>query len=282
MTPDDDIAPAEPELSASSVLKDSFQLWARNPGIFLTLGLGFAALRVLAEVDRLWHPSLPRSIPEPWRIVTLMATGFLFAFVCAMCECATIFAAVRIDQSGDLSFQECLGAVRGRLVRFWLVRGLYLLVVLTGLLYFVVPGIYLWVVLSLAHVSTVLEGSDWIRAFKRSFVLTRKVFWPVFRLILFLLAAPTAAGFGLWYVKDFFFPLGLVLDTALTTAWLPYAIIALTVAFRRLDPSADFRPTPRDRRAGCFLGLLVALALCALLVSVLWYLFVSPHGLSPG
>jgi hypothetical protein len=85
------------------------------------------------------------------------------------------------------NFRSALAAGFSSWGRMWWTRFLTGLAVLVGLLLLIVPGVYLFVRLSLVEPVAVLERVSGTAAMRRSFALTNGRFWLVFRLGLVLL-----------------------------------------------------------------------------------------------
>jgi hypothetical protein len=107
---------------------------------------------------------------------------WLAIFISIWGHIALIIAVSNRYLNNKITIKESFAKVKGKYWRYIGINILYFLIVGTGLLLFLIPGIYWWIILSLATVVVVLEKRRDIGPFKISKELIKGSFWRIFSL----------------------------------------------------------------------------------------------------
>jgi len=170
---------ATPHFEIERVVKRTFSGIKNNLAVFALLSL----IAIL--------PSIAFNSLEPpenaaffdWNMITFSAAAWLLYVISAFVLQAAVVHGIVADLNGQrASFADCLSTGLSHFVPLVLIALLYFLLVFVGLLFFVVPGIILAVMLSIAVPVRVLEHTRILGSFDRSADLTKGHRWAIFGL----------------------------------------------------------------------------------------------------
>ncbi len=161
------------------ILKRSLSLYKDNFSLFIKIAILGEAVYLLDMIRR----TLPQDV-LPWTGFIVLPAGIL---VYTWASIALVIAASNRYADKTIVLKESFVQVKGKYWRYICVGILYLLILGTGLLLFLIPGIYWGTIFSLAGLVVVLEKRRDISPFKISKILVRGNFWKVFFLGLIML-----------------------------------------------------------------------------------------------
>jgi hypothetical protein len=182
-------------LSLAELLDRTFSIYRRHFVLFLGISVVPNLLTLVATLFLLisgLRQSNPFLLP-----IALIATLFVYSVATVFVQGATVVAVSQIQLGRNTSVAEAFGAIRPRLVAL---LGLTLNIgvrTMLGLLLFIIPGIVVWLMYSLAIPVAVLEGKTVSQSLKRSAALTKGHRGRIF-LIYFLLFVLVAGVTALW------------------------------------------------------------------------------------
>ena len=168
--------------------KDYFTMLLKIVGPVLALallaliGYFFAISDLIQGISN--NPSDPFNFLSgflPWLLIIMVVFILLYTL---MSMTSLFFIKSYMDNKGKANFEEVRNNV---LTNFWKFLGLgflITLVVILGTLFCYLPGIYLWVTLSLATSIMVFEGKGVSDTFSHAFTLIKGQWWNTFGVVL--------------------------------------------------------------------------------------------------
>lgn len=140
-----------------------------------------------------------------------------------------------------ISPQVSINQVIGRAVPLILGSLLFFVIIMAGSLLLIIPGIYLGVRLGFMFYSMVLEELDPVAALKSSWDLVKGHWWTVFlpSLLLVLMLLIPLVIIGLLLLAT---PIGGLVTTVLSTAWIPVFVVLYTLLYRTLKQQQGMSP----------------------------------------
>lgn len=162
------------------VVKRTFSVIGNNLAVF-----GLLSLITLAPWSALsaFQPRTPFSFLLDFNSIILSAAAWLiYLFGSFVLQAAVVHGTVADINGRRASFVDCLSTGLSHFLPLLLIALLYFLLVLIGLVFFVVPGIIIAVILSVAVPARVVEHTRVLASFDRSNDLTKGHRWAIFGL----------------------------------------------------------------------------------------------------
>jgi len=220
---------AAPRFEMGRVVRRTFSVIGHNLVTFALLSL-IAALP--ATVHNQWTA---QSDADQFSLIGIVETaaGLLVYVISAFILQAALVHGTVADLSGKrASFVDCLSTGFRHLLPLIVIALLYSLFVAVGFLFFVVPGIIVAVMMSVAVPARLVEHTPVMVAFDRSQDLTRGYRWPIFGLLLAFFIAQMIISMTIFSIVGLSLlsrptPEQVASTTALATTWP--VIVASTI-----------------------------------------------------
>jgi len=157
-------------LSTSELLDRTFHLYRNNFLVFL----GIAAIPQLATlVLRLWYFNSLNGTFDNRFSGSALAINFVSYVALEISAAATVFAVSSIHLDRPITVGSAFAGAKSSMVRVLLITLAVSIAAGIGLIFLIIPGIYLWLMWSLAIPVTVIEGGGLNISTTRSKYLTR-------------------------------------------------------------------------------------------------------------
>ncbi len=156
-------------LNIKKIFQEAFRLYKESLSLLMSLGLIYT---IIIEFGQVVFQNLPSQSP-----------GLLFLmnmFVSAFVSIALVYVASEIYQGKEIDLNKVFVIVKGKYWNYVTVSIAFLVVVVSGILFFVVPGAYFGTIFIFADLLVILENKIFVEAFKRSADLVRGHFLKVF------------------------------------------------------------------------------------------------------
>lgn len=188
-------------LSISELLDRTFHLYRNHFLVFVGI-IAIPQLVVLA----LELVNAATLVPSPLaRFSALNITAAIVSYIAIeISAAATVIAVSNYHLDRPVSLGSAFAQAKGSMVRVILITFAIAIASGIALIFFVIPGVYLWLMWSLAIPVTVLEGGGLNASTRRSQMLTKGARGRIFAVLLLLIVLGMVVGFL------FQFPLGLL------------------------------------------------------------------------
>jgi hypothetical protein len=172
---------AAPQFEIDRVVRRTFSVIKNNLAVFALLSLimiiPWSTLTALQPRPRVWF------LLDFNSVVLTAATWLIYLFGSFVLQAAVVHATVADLNGRRASFADCLSTGLKHFVPLLLIAVIYFVVIFIGLILFVVPGIIIAVMLSVAVPARVVEHTGILGAFDRSQDLTKGYRWIIFALL---------------------------------------------------------------------------------------------------
>ncbi|VAX37032.1 hypothetical protein MNBD_UNCLBAC01-1558 [hydrothermal vent metagenome] len=197
------------------IFKNAFKLYKSKFALLMTLGLAYALATQAGQM--VFHKFNVQS-PGTLSLLNIFISSFFSIALIHMSQC--------IYTKKDVDLNEAFAAVRGKYMNYVSVSISFLVLVLSGILFFVVPGAYFGTVFMFADLLVVLEDKKFIDAFKRSADLVRGNFLKIFLFSMISACVLLFPTLLLGTVNFNGFNLGRVMQMCLMVFIIPYITMA--------------------------------------------------------
>lgn len=186
-----DFSTTNEKLQIGRVFSDMFGVIGRNPGVILGLSLLISglpqALIQYYQFERFGVNGIGLNFNQLPEYLTIVLSGMVIAIILGALLNAMISRAAIGDLSdGRPSFGDCLSAALPAILPVIAIGVLSGLAVVIGMIFLIVPGIYLWLGWSVAIPVLIQERAGVFGSMSRSRDLTRGNRWRLFALFLII------------------------------------------------------------------------------------------------
>lgn len=230
------------------ILRDALDLYRRFPALFLGLAVGIVAVSALGIIGvwggELWSGFDPEHPAAPWATYQLAQTIVVSPLIAAIHARAVMRLGAGERPATGTVLNEGLEALPRLLVVVIMAAVLTLL----GLLLFVVPGIWIGVLMTVVGCACVVEDLGGPDALRRSRDLVTDNWWRTFGLLLLTIlitfAVAAVAGIVVQGIADALDSgaLGLLAIIVVDTITLTFGALVTTLLYFDLRHRAQHRP----------------------------------------
>jgi len=258
----------EKPIQVLPILKESLNLYRDNFQLFFTVTLAGYAVFLLEHLLLIYDIN----------IGILRLLTFIIGFLVLFWSTAALTQAVSKRYQGlEIDFKAAFQDTKDKLWRLIGISILQSLIITTGLLLLVIPGLYWAALFSLAGIVLILEDTGLFESFKRSQNLIQLHFWPVFGiyLLLFLInSLPQVYLYGL--------PLSISSKTLLVyflslllTPWGMSVSVNIYNRLKQTQPEIELSADQAPRKGSGCLGCLTMILLSAVIVVLCIFWFIN-------
>ncbi|MFT5387704.1 MAG: cytochrome b subunit of formate dehydrogenase, partial [Candidatus Omnitrophota bacterium] len=149
-------------INVKEIFKTSFEIYKNNFQTFISISLIFAVIIVLlAQVS----PVRGSGLSFIFTTISMLISSWF--------SMALMYASAALLQKKNITWQEALMLPKERFRMYVIVNAALFLLIISGFLLFIVPGVYLAVVYNFTSTITVLEKTEFKESFMRSAALVK-------------------------------------------------------------------------------------------------------------
>lgn len=202
-------------INVKEIFKTSFEIYKNNFQTFISISLIFAVIIVLlAQVS----PVRGSGLSFIFTTISMLISSWF--------SMALMYASAALLQKKNITWQEALMLPKERFRMYVIVNAALFLLIISGFLLFIVPGVYLAVVYNFTSTITVLEKTEFKESFMRSAALVKGRFIQIMGFLALIVALAMVPEVVNALLKPTSPSLALTINRVLTTVILPFFMIA--------------------------------------------------------
>jgi len=247
------------------ILKESLSFYKANFKLLFLISLLGSSITLIEQLLSIIK------VPLGWFGSITMIVGMIVSFWAYI---ALIFAVFEKSNERGVNIKEAFTSTKNKIWRFAGISLFCFLLFVVGSLLFIVPGMYWGVIFALAGLVVVLEDAAFFESLKRSKVLIKGNFWPIFFLswILFFIFAPQF----FIYKSDISTVAKLLTSVFFSILFTPWWIVIDVSIYSRLKKSkSDIEQQEEGevKKGGGCLGCLsmIGLGIVIIVLSTVWF-----------
>jgi hypothetical protein len=202
-------------INVKEIFKTSFEIYKNNFQTFISISLIFAVIIVLlAQVS----PVRGSGLSFIFTTISMLISSWF--------SMALMYASAALLQKKNITWQEALMLPKERFRMYVIVNAALFLLIISGFLLFIVPGVYLAVVYNFTSTITVLEKTEFKESFMRSAALVKGRFIQIMGFLALIVALAMVPEVVNALLKPTSPSLAQAINRVLTTVILPFFMIA--------------------------------------------------------
>jgi len=213
----------EETVDIREIFQEAFVLYKGSLPLLVSLGLIYA---IASEFGQVVFQNLPFQSPGLLFLMSMLISAFI--------SVALIYAGAEIYQGKEIDLRQAFASVKEKYWNYVMVSIGFFVVVISGILFFVVPGAYFGTIFIFSNLLVILENKTFIEAFQRSADLVRGHFWRVFLFSLITACFLVIPGIILDTLKFSGLNLGRIIQMCLMVFIIPYITMVQVGLYYRM------------------------------------------------